>query len=96
MYISHSVYPNREILMLGLFAARLLSFAIATLSSGDRPVLRTTTLGCDLENALANTSSELRRFVMLYFFPLFSSLLRSPKVKIPLLLVVSLQSMNTA
>ena len=46
-------------------------------------------------NALANIASDDLRFVMLYPMPTASSLLRKAEVKMPLLLVVSLQSTIT-
>ena len=79
---------------LGAMVAKLLSLAKAILSSGERPVLRITTLGWLRLKALANCSSEDFRLVILYLIPFFSSWLRNPNVKTPFLLVESLQSMK--
>ena len=95
VYIIHSVYPNMVISTPGLLTEKLLSFAKARFNSGERPVLRITTLGLFLLNALAKYGSLDFRLVILYSRPIVSILRRNPIVKTPFLLVVSLQSMIT-
>ena len=79
----------------GLFAFRPLIFEKATPSSCERPVLRITTLGFIRLNALEKFASVDFRLVTTTSIPRCSICLRRLKVKVPFLLVESLQSMTT-